>query len=235
MESGFVVVIRKLLRPIRMRYRIYKSRKLAEGKTKYFVIGRNKTGTTSLKKAFEEFGFPVGDPLTAEILAHEGYFMNDFKSIIEYCESAQVFQDIPFSWPETYKYIDRAYPNSKFILTVRDDSEQWYKSISRFHTNKFGSNGMIPTAKDLEQAKHKIPGFMTNTIKIHGTPYNNPYDKGIMIAHYEKHNQDVKEYFMERPDDLLVINISNKEDYKLFCSFICVKSNNESFPWENKT
>ena len=34
------------------------------GKVKYFCIGRNKTGTTSLKAAFEMLSYPVGNQRT---------------------------------------------------------------------------------------------------------------------------------------------------------------------------
>jgi hypothetical protein len=93
----------------------------AAGKVKVFCIGRNKTGTTSLKRAFEDLGYPVGDQRKAEILTGKHYFDGNFQPIIDYCKTAQVFQDVPFSYPETYKYLDKAYPGGKFILTLRDD------------------------------------------------------------------------------------------------------------------
>ena len=46
----------------------FKNKNKAKGKQKIFCIGRNKTGTTSLKRAFEDLGYPVGDQRKAEIL-----------------------------------------------------------------------------------------------------------------------------------------------------------------------
>lgn len=106
-------------------------------KQKIFCVGRNKTGTTSLTKAFEDLGFVVGNQRTAERMLHH-YKNRDFKPIIKYCKSAQVFQDFPFSYPETYKHLDKAYPNSKFILTIRDSADQWYNSVTKFHAKMFG-------------------------------------------------------------------------------------------------
>lgn len=87
-------------------------------KQKVFCIGRNKTGTTSLKKALSEFGYLIGDQRAAERLI-DAYAIRDFGPIMSYCETAEAFQDVPFSWPYTYVVLDQAFPNSKFILTVR--------------------------------------------------------------------------------------------------------------------
>jgi hypothetical protein len=64
---------------------------------------------------------------------------------------------------------------------------------------------------------------------------DNPYDKDILITHYEKHNQDIINYFKGRPDDLLIINLSEKDTYLKFCNFIGVVPKRKTFPWENKT
>lgn len=205
------------------------------GKTKYFCIGRNKTGTTSLKAAFEALGYPVGNQRKAEILTGKFYFDGNFQPILDYCKTAQVFQDVPFSYPETYKYLDKAYPGSKFILTVRDDAEQWYRSITRFHAKMFGKNGRIPTVEDLKSAQYVWPGFMYNVIRVHGTNDVSPYDKDIMISHYEKYNCEVIDYFKERPEDFLVINVAEQGAYQKFVDFLGVDSPFKDFPWKNKT
>lgn len=206
-----------------------------KNKTKYFCIGRNKTGTTSLKKAFEQLGFIVGNQRRAEVLYDRYYFEENFAPVIEYCRTAEVFQDVPFSCPQTYKHLDRAYPDSKFILTVRNDAEQWYNSITRFHAKKFGKNGRVPSEDDLRKASYVRKGFMYNTLRLHGTPGNDPYNHEIMTAHYEKHNRDVIEYFKDRPDDLLVLNLSDTDAYQKFLEFLGVESDSTEFPWENKT
>lgn len=207
----------------------------ARNKTKYFCIGRNKTGTTSLKKAFEQLGFPVGDQRKAENLHHRYYFKGYFAPIIKYCRSAQVFQDVPFSCPETFRYLDIAYPGSKFILTIRDDAEQWYQSITRFHAKKFGKNGKIPTVEDLKNAVYIKKGMPYNTVRLHGTPDDDPYNHDIMIAHYERHNREVMDYFKDRPEDLLILNVAEADSYQRFIEFIGVESSFDSFPWENRT
>ncbi|MBW7470489.1 sulfotransferase [Marinobacter sp. F4218] len=218
----------KWITSVRNRYR-------AAGKVKYFCIGRNKTGTTSLKRAFEDLGFPVGDQRTAEILTGKYYFEGDFQPIIGFCRSAQVFQDVPFSYPETYKHLDEAFPGSKFILTVRDTPDQWYQSLTRFHSKMFGKNGNLPTTAELKLAPYVWPGFMYNVVRIHGTPEDDPYNKDIMVQHYKKYNDDVLKYFKGRPEDLLVINLAEPRSYDKFVEFLGVDSPYHDFPWENQT
>lgn len=202
---------------------------------KYFCIGRNKTGTTSLAKAFQDLGYRVANQRTAERLAAKYYFDGNFQPIIEYCKSAQVFQDVPFSWPETYKHLDAAFPESKFILSIRSNSDEWYRSIVRYHKKIFGKEGSIPTVQDLRQAKYVSRGFMYNVVKIHGTPDCDPYNKSIMTEHYERYNREVIEYFRERPGDLLVINLGAPGAYARFVDFLGVDSPFEDFPWVNRS
>ena len=111
---------------------------------KIFCIGCNKTGTTSLERELIELGYILGDQRQAELLYDAHYFKKNFGPIIEYCRTAEAFQDAPFSCPETYKYLDKAFPNSKFILSVRDDPEQWYRSLTEFHAKSF-NEGKLPT------------------------------------------------------------------------------------------
>jgi len=202
---------------------------------KYFCIGLNKTGTTSLKKAFEDLDFVVGDQMAAEKLADRYYFDGNFEPIISYCETAQVFQDIPFSWPETFKHLDQAFPDSKFILTVRDTPEQWYQSLVRFHSKSFGSQGGIPTAEELRNVAYVNKGFVYRAVKVYGTLDDDLYNKDALIAHYDQYNKSVLEYFRDRPDDLLVINLSEQDAYGRYCAFLGVEPLRDAFPWENKT
>lgn len=200
-----------------------------------FCVGRNKTGTTSLKSAFLELGYAVGDQPTAEILCHEHYFERRFAPIVEYCRSAQVFQDVPFSYPYLFVQLDQAFPGSKFILSMRDDEEQWYRSITRYHAKKWGSDGAPPTAEQLRAATYRTKGFAYNTVKVHGTTDEAPYDKRTLIAHYNRHNASVQDYFRFRPQDLLVLNVALDRDYERFIEFLGVKSSRKVFPKKNVT
>lgn len=204
------------------------------GKEKIFCIGRNKTGTTTLKTEFKDLGFHVGDQLLAEKISDREYFSGDCKRLIAYCYTAQVFQDRPFSYPDTFRLLDRYFPGAKFILTVRDSDEQWYNSMVNFHAKKFGKNGMPPTAEELESIKYRT-GNPPNVMRLYGTSRDDPYNRKILTNSYNKHNENVREYFRNRPDDLLEINVSNKSDYGRFLEFIGAESDRDDFFWKNKT
>jgi Sulfotransferase domain len=174
----------------------------------------------------------VGDQRRGELLlAH--YVNKDFGPLVEFCRSAQVFQDSPFSFPETFKHLDAAFPGSKFILSVRDSSEQWYNSLIRFHSKL--SPGRIPTVTELQNADYVYKGWMWQAHHaVFNTPDDDPYNKEILIGNYERHNRDVIEYFKGR-DTLLIINVSQTASYRRFCKFIGADPLYDQFPWENKT
>lgn len=221
--------------PAHMGHLLARVRPLRSNGPKIFCVGRNKTGTTSLKKAFLDLGYRVGVQRTAEALYDQHYFTRDFGPILRYCRTAQVFQDVPFSCPYFYVALDQAFPGSKFILTVRDNASEWYSSLTRFHAREWGTNGLPPTADQLRAAPFLRKGFAYNLVKLYGTTDAEPYHRETLIAHYERHNAAVREYFRHRPQDLLEINLTAPDSYRNFVDFLGVRSPFDSFPWENRT
>ncbi len=65
-------------------------------KHKIFSIGYNKTGTTALGSALKNLGYKVGDHKKAEMLLGD-WAVRNFHPIITYCQTADAFQDVPFS------------------------------------------------------------------------------------------------------------------------------------------
>jgi hypothetical protein len=205
-------------------------------KPKIFCIGRNKTGTTSLQKAFLDLGYRVGNQRQAELIFDKDVRYNRYDSLIEYCRSSQVFQDVPFSHIHTLMHIDKAFPNSRFILSVRSSADEWYNSMIRFQIKLFGVDGRLPNADALKQVRYVRRGYMYENIKLHyGTPDDDLYNKEILVAHYEKHNETVLNYFKNRPNDLLVMNLSEPDAYPKMLDFLSISSPFTNFPWENKT
>lgn len=160
----------------------------------------------------------------------------DFNTIVDYCKTAEFFQDIPFSKPFTFVALDQVYPGSKFILTMRDNPEQWYNSLTKFHAEIWGKDGRIPTKEDLMAATYIYKGWAWEINRYNWeTPENEPYQKDILIQSYIDYNQQVKDYFRHRPEDLLVLNAADKKSYQELCCFLNVKSDRNTFPWKNKT
>ena len=187
-----------------------------------------------MKAALRSFGYRVGVQSVAEEIFDRDYFRGDFTALIDYCRSADAFQDVPFSLPSTYEVLDAAFPGSQFILTVRSTSEDWYASLCRFHSRLYGREGRLPTLADLEAADYRRAGFMTNLVKIYGTSVDDPYHKETLIAHYEAHNAAVRGYFHGR-DNLLEIDVSIADDWSRLAAFLGRTSRLSGFPHENRS
>ncbi|MGV7223092.1 MAG: sulfotransferase [Nitrospinales bacterium] len=205
-------------------------------KQKIFCIGANKTGTTSMKAALEELGIIVAPQRPAEELVDD-WAKRDFNKLIRFCKySGQAFQDIPFSYPFTYVVLDYSFPSSKFILTIRDSSEQWYSSLTKFHAKMWGDSFNVPNKKDLQNAYYVEKGFPWKVNRyLYTTPEKNPYEKKKLIEHYEQHNRSILNYFRHRENDLLVINVKSEGAYHKLAKFLKIETDNTKFPWLNKT
>lgn len=230
MKTGFGLykkIPKQLIKPYYV-LRFYKKQKI-------FCIGLNKTGTTSMKKAMEELNFKVGNQREAELL-FDDWIKRDFKRLINYCKTAEFFQDAPFSFPYTFIAMDLAFPGSKFILTIRDDAVQWYNSLIRFHGKLWGNGNVPPTSEDLKNANYIYPSFpFYSRMHLHNVSERDPYNKDILIDYYKMHNKNVIDYFRHRSKDLLVLNIAEIDAFKKLVDFLNITSNRTDFPWENKT
>lgn len=219
--------IKKILRPYYCRLKL-------AGQTKVFGIGRNKTGTTSLTAAMRELGYLPGIENDGAKLLEE-WGVRDFSKLIDYCKTGNFFQDIPFSLPFTYQAMDSAFPNSKFILTVRDNPQQWYGSLIKHMSRKAGKNGQLPTKEDLLNSNPVRGNRWRSNRIVAATPEDKLFDQELLIEYYNWHNKNVKEYFRHRPDDLLVLNVAEKGAYKKLCDFLGKETDQTEFPWKNKT
>ncbi len=206
-----------------------------KSKQKIFCIGFGKTGTTTIERVLKDFNFRVGNQEKGELLVFDWY-KREFKNIIKLCETADAFQDIPFALPFTYMALDQYFKNAKFILTERDSSEQWYQSLTKFHSKLWAQGDNTPTADELKNANYRYKGFPYQTVKLlYNTPDDDLYNKEMLINVYNNHNAAIKEYFKSRPEQLLVINVSKKEDYYKLCDFLQKTPIRDNFPWANKT
>lgn len=201
---------------------------------KVFCVGRNKTGTTTLADALQRLGYRVGDQLAAEKLLFD-YARRDFRRLVRYCRTADAFQDVPFSFPYTFVAMDQAFPDSRFVLTVRASPEQWYDSMIRFQ-GKVHGDGRLPTAEELKRSTRVFPGFAYHTKKIvFGTEDDDLYAREKLIRSYELHNEVVQDYFRTTPGKLLVIDVAEQDAYARLCAFLEVEPQPGGFAWLNKT
>lgn len=201
---------------------------------KVFCIGRNKTGTTSLEAALRNLGYRLGNQAAGEMLLFD-WARRDFRRIIELCKTADAFQDIPFSLGYTYQAVDAAFPGSKFILTVRDDPEQWFDSVVRFHAKIMRVDG-VPTAADLANHHYRYKGQLWDSARlIYGVDASTLYDKKIYVAHYLRHNQSVLDYFRHRRNELLILNVARADAMEKLCRFLGAEYRGEMMPHLNSS
>ncbi len=172
---------------------------------KVFGIGFHKTGSKSLGIALEILGYSVCGP-RQDLL--NSIKEKNYKSVFGIVKDYDAFQDNP--WPLMYKKLDKKFPGSKFILTVRDE-DKWIKSIVHY----FGS-------KNTEMRKW-IYGI--------GCPNGN---EELYLNVYKKHILEVKEYFKNRPDNLLVIDLTAGEGWEQICPFLEKQFPEKNFPHVNK-
>jgi hypothetical protein len=203
---------------------------------KIFVIGCNKTGTTSLEQALSSLGFRMGSQKVGESLI-EDWAHRKFESLVKFCHTADAFQDVPFSLDYTYQVLDYAFPGSKFILSVRNSSEEWYESLTRFHTKIVGKN-RLPTAEDLKQHPFydEEPGWLWRAQEfMFGIDEHSVYNKEVYIQFYEMHNQRAQHYFKFRPDDLLVLNVADSNAMSRLCQFLGLPVSQQAMPHVNQS
>ena len=174
-------------------------------KTKVFGIGFHKTATTSLAKALSYLGYRVTGPNWVD---NPNIGEEVYEMAFDLVSRFDAFQDNP--WPILYKELDGKFPGSKFILTLRS-TDDWIRSM----VNHFN--------------EEETP--MREWIYGVGYPKGN---EDVYIARYERHNRDVREYFHDRGNDLLVLNITAGEGWEKLCPFLGKRVPPVRFPCANR-
>jgi hypothetical protein len=163
--------------------------------TRVFGIGMHKTATTSLHEAFRILGFDTAhwnSVRWAKAIWNE--MITDGRS--KTLERHYALSDLPITL--LYDRLDRAYPGSKFILTTRDEAS-WIRSVEA-HWSR--ANGFRYTWTK----ENAFP------LVIHKALYGQEeFDRDVFLDRYRRHNQEVMEYFKDRPEDLLVLDMSRKD------------------------
>ncbi|VGO21001.1 sulfotransferase family protein [Pontiella sulfatireligans] len=174
--------------------------------TKVFCIGFHKTGTTSLGRALRILGYRVAGMFGVQNPDIAEQVMELAGPIVA---EHDAFQDNP--WPIIYKELDERYPGSKFVLTLRDP-EAWLRSqVKHFGTRETCMRKWIYGA---------------------GCPEGN---EEIYRARYKRHNEEVLDYFKDRTDDLLVMDLAEMDGWDKLCPFLGKNVPNKPFPHAGKS
>jgi len=169
-----------------------------------FGIGFHKTGTKSLAQALGVLGwrvtgsFGVHDPEIAQ---------NALPEALRIGAIYDAFQDNP--WPLLYRDLDRHFPGSRFVLTLRPE-KSWIGSAVRHFADR------------------KTP--MREWIYGVGNPAGN---EELYLERFRRHNREVREYFRDRPRDLLEIDFFAGDNWAQLCKFLDVPVPKQPFPHVN--
>jgi len=175
-----------------------------QARLKVFGIGLAKTGTTSLHFALEMLGFRSihASTFVARIVKQE---IRNRKALLSTIENEyDAFSDWPISY--LYRLLDRRFPDSKFILTVRNARDRYHSARRHIEEDQ------LRRAKGLPHAWIDIE------------------PESEFITESELHTAKVKKYFQHRPNDLLVMRIVEGEGWTPLCDFLGVAVPIQRFP-----
>ena len=175
-------------------------------KSKVICIGWHKTGTTTLGDALLTLGYEV---LGARVDLAEELLKGNMEQALDLAGDFSALQDVP--WNALYQELDQAFPGSRFILTVRDE-DNWLKSAVRH----FGARN------------YDTPIFQW----LYGTGRINGNEQ-CFLERYQRHNREVREYFRDRPNDLLVYNLEERPGWEPLCRFLQKPIPDKPFPHSN--
>ena len=111
----------------------------------------------------------------------------------------------------SFRELDVTYPNSRFVLTVRD-FDSWLYSTERH------LSGRIPDEQWKREVRLKTYGVLR-------------WNRDAFTNAYYSHTQAVIDHFKRRSNALLTINIVAGQGWDLLCPFLEVPIPTDRFPF----
>lgn len=192
--------------------------------SKVIGVGMSKTGTKTLGACLDRLGFAprcgfredlkrlvwAGKALNPISLFPLSYDPDDLdlrdgveERILREAARFRSFEDSP--WYLLFRQLDRAFPGSKFILTLRKDARTRAES-NWWHNVRLGRCAGAPD-----------PLFVESDMQA-----------------YERHNHAVRRYFADRPEQLLVVCWESGDGWNPLCEFLGARRPAAPFPHEHK-
>jgi len=180
-----------------------------------FGIGINKTGTTSLKRCFDILGLhPIapclGSSHELKAVAQRLFVKGEYEPALQFAKDYRSFEDRPWNYWEMYRYLDRRFPDSHFILTVRDP-QSWWRCVERWIIY------MKP--------------WLAKRYRVHLRANN--LNKDDMIKGYLRYNRDVIDYFQKK-ENFLIMDFEKGDGWVPLCTFLDCSIPQEPFPHVNR-
>lgn len=182
---------------------------------KVLGLGLGRTGTNSLCMALNHLGIKtkhfLDSPTRREILSGISHF-----NILER------YQGIANGTASPYRRLDRVFPGSRFILTVRENKNAWIESKRRY------------AALELENWPIFDPQRRASKKFLREYVYGSfEFDEDLWLKAYEQHVLGVLNYFKNRAENLLVIDITKGDGWDKLCPFLGAPLPSIPFPHLN--
>lgn len=177
-------------------------------KEKILYVGHGKTGTSTFGTACEILGYNLYEN---DLELQKAWNNKEYNKIWNVADKYDVFEDYP--WMYTYKEFDKQYPNSKFVLGIRPNEDEWVKSII-FQSLR----------GDVEHRREISKGYYHE----YGYKYLAEHEEDLKEL-YRKHNEEVREYFRDR-NDFIEISWWKGDGWEKLCKFLDKPVPNIPFP-----
>lgn len=168
-------------------------------------IGLEKTGTNTLSRALEILGYENKIGFDLDLL--EAYKNGRTAEVVDAAKTCQ--QAVDYPWAFVYQELYEAYPEAKFILTVRTSAMRWFNSLCH-HARRTGPNQVRQLVYG-----HAMPNLFENED----------------IGFYNDHVSAVRSFFANKDDGRFLEVCWAKEDgWEELCGFLDVAIPEAEFP-----
>ena len=167
---------------------------------KVFGIGLSRCGSMALNTGLK-------------ILGYRSLFVLTYKQLEKNLLKYDAFTHVPLA--TMYRELDGRFPDSKFILNVRDQ-ESWLQSCEKWWA--------VTESARKKGVGREIP------LRTYGT---DRFDREIFRHVYDRHLHDVTRHFAGREHALLILDICGGEGFEKLCPFLGKPIPTQPFPNEN--
>lgn len=183
-----------------------------------FGIGLSRTGTVTLAAALNELGvrtlhYPHDEQTFREL--QQG------RARLSVLRDYDGLTDIPVI--PIYPALARAYPRAKFVLTVREQ-ESWLRSVQR-HWLRFPSSG---------EGEEPDPHYAFRRFTREAVYGAIDFDADLLRKRRTEHHDQVRAFFRDSPERLLVLDICGGEGWQRLCPFLGHPVRRRVFPWHHR-
>jgi hypothetical protein len=209
-----------------------------------FCISMQRTGTTSVGKFFRDFGFHwAGWPADKKNNWSGSWYEGDLEKIFASPDfrAANAFEDSPWFNPDFYKILFHRFPNSKFILFIRDP-DAWFQSMVN-HSNGNVIGGARGHCKVYRRELEYFDLLHAGVIDEEVENQLRSEKKMKIVGHAEHykavfrlHNTEVQDYFHRHaPQALHVGRLEDPDKWAQLGRFLGVEVPNDYESHENRS